>query len=576
MVNFSEIGDEPDYFPYLEYLGVSDGIQKEKGFRAKVKEQSAKRFPRQNGIKTSNSFRSSAPPQVVQSFEGQRSSVGVPMDNHVAVSNGNKVVSVANFNIAIYDDGQFESVRSLISFTRSLSLGGFRFDPRVIYDPQQDRFIIVMLNGTERDHTNVIVAFSQTNDPGGDWNLYIIDGNPFDQTIFSDYPMLSLTEDHLYLTLNAVDDELSWQEGFVETYIWEIDKFEGFAGDSLKPNLITGIEFGGKPLRNLCPVTKGDQNLLTDQYFLSNRNFDIQNDTFFLVHLAEGNLSVQHMISDINYGVPPNAQQRNTFLQTNDARVLDAFVQDDHIQLVCNTIDTTTGLAVIFHGLIENVNSGANITGTIISDGANEFGYPDISYAGVISDDKVSLIVMSHVSKANNRFPGVSALSYDGAEFSEILSLHEGTSDVTRINGQVQRWGDYAGNQRIYNQPGVSWVNSSFGTTGGTYGVWMAQIARPDIQVHTTNARDNDEIQLWPNPAHRFIEVTFTPPTSDMVNLMIMDMGGQKVTDISSFAPKKDGEVRFGFDIQGINSGSYLLIGSQNGEVIFSQKFIRQ
>ena len=515
-INVGELETEDDYFPYIHYLGVPDGNGRAQYRLAEIKKEVEATFPKQRT--NTLELRGGAPPQILDTFAGIPGSLGIPLDNHLAVSNDGHVVAVANFNLVVYKDGELLKASSLIRLTRHLQLPAFRFDPRIIYDPVEDRFCLTMLHGTNRDQTDIIMAFSQTSDPTGDWNFYIVPGNPFNQTIFSDYPMLSLTPDHLYLTINAVDDELSWQEGFVETYIWQMDKFQGYAGDSLTPTLINEIKWNDKPIRNLCPITSGDENLPTTPYFLSNRNFDIQNDTVFLVKYENDEITVRPIIVDTPYGVPPNADQGSNDLQTNDARILDAFVQDGHVQFVGNCVNPDNGLAAFYHGIIEDIEQSNTATGQIITDGDNELGYPDISYAGTGPGDRHSLIVVSHV--ALDRFPGISVLEYNGLEHSPLQSLKEGSNYITRLGGQVERWGDYSGNQRIYNQPGVAWVNSSIGRISREYGIWIGHIARSDINVATKDVKDPVvDSKVWPNPAFEWATIEFTPPSRDDVRL---------------------------------------------------------
>ncbi|MDX1686259.1 MAG: hypothetical protein R3275_13565, partial [Saprospiraceae bacterium] len=188
-VNASD--SDQDLFPQIIYRGeVSDGMSSLRtDHLQKVKSRVQKRYPRKTGIKD-NSLRG-AGPKVLQSFEGIQGSLGIPLDNHLAVSNNGHVVTVANFHLVIYDDSaNISTAISLIQLTRDLRLPDFRYDPRIIYDTEEDRFILTMLHSSDRDRTLILVGFSETSDPNGNWHFYTIDGNPFDINIFSDYPMV--------------------------------------------------------------------------------------------------------------------------------------------------------------------------------------------------------------------------------------------------------------------------------------------------------------------------------------------------------------------------------------------------
>ena len=69
--------------------------------------------------------------------------------------------------------------------------------------------------------------------------------------------------------------------------------------------------------------------------------------------------AVTPLVSNIAHFMPPNAMQptyqTHGLLATNDARVLGAFLENDKIQFVHNTMDTATGHCAVYHGIISNV-----------------------------------------------------------------------------------------------------------------------------------------------------------------------------------------------------------------------------
>jgi hypothetical protein len=516
-------------------------------------------------------LRGSAGPQVLNGVRGLLGSLGIPLDNHLAVSNDGMVATVANFHLATYDkEGNYIKAVSLIQLTRDLALPDFRFDPRIIYDPSTDKFILVMLHSTDRDRNSIIVAFSETNDPNGNWHLYVLDGNPFDINIFSDYPMISITNDHLYITVNAVNVDSTWQAGFVESYIWELGKAEGHIGQSLITTMYNDVLYGNKPIRNLCPVTPGDENLLDVQYFLSNRNFDVENDTIFLIKFDNGQISTTVLKASMPYGVPPNAVQgQNSNLQTNDARILDAFLQDGHVQFVGNCVNPNNGFAVIYHGLIEDIEASSTAQGSVISYGDLELGYPDIAYVGTKTGDRQSIIVTSHVGEG--RFPGVSALEFDGTDFSELVTLHEGEGQITQIGGSLQRWGDYSGNQRKYNEPGVCWTVSSFGRNDREYGIWISELAESEVMVNNRNYHAQVESNLFPNPSFDWVTIDFDIPNVNHIKIEIASIDGKYKEEIVDLSPKRTGPASFKFSTSQLSSGNYIVSAVSSEGVLFTK-----
>ncbi|MFN3940317.1 MAG: hypothetical protein ACK4IY_07000, partial [Chitinophagales bacterium] len=176
-------------------------------------------------------------PEVLSAFEGNPMGVSVPNDNDLAISNDGIIISVINTSIYMFDQsGNTLKSLSLSSMADTLGLIGSKFDPKVMYDPVHDRFIIVFLNlvfGDEAANTHIIVAFSQTADPLADWNLYVLPGNPKDNDTWTDFPMMAITQSELFITGNLIIPGEPWQTGFSETLIWQMSLNRGYAGDTL-------------------------------------------------------------------------------------------------------------------------------------------------------------------------------------------------------------------------------------------------------------------------------------------------------------------------------------------------------
>ncbi|MDX5320707.1 MAG: hypothetical protein LPK45_06360, partial [Bacteroidota bacterium] len=143
-------------------------------------------------------FKTEAPaPALMQAFDGNVSA-GTPNDNDMCIGNNGFIISVVNSTLFVYDTtGKIRKTGSLAFFAKELGSLDRSFDPRVSYDPNHDRYIAVFLNGVLSTDNTPIVAFSQTNDPTGSWNFYQLPGNPFGDTSWSDYPIISISDKDL-------------------------------------------------------------------------------------------------------------------------------------------------------------------------------------------------------------------------------------------------------------------------------------------------------------------------------------------------------------------------------------------
>lgn len=580
-VNLSAI--EEDYHPVLTTRQAPNPSGKSyRDYLEALKQELDHRYVRQENYNLN--YRSQADaPLLLSGFEGNTFDGGVPLDNHLAVSNDGQIVSVVNNNVTVYDiEGRQLSRASLQAFTEVVGTkSNFKFDPRVIYDPDSDRFVLVMISGFECATSEVIMAFSATADATGSWHLYVMNGCPFDDGTFADYPMIALTKKEFFLTFNEVRENVSWQAGFVETLLVQINKSDGYAGNVLQMLLHQDLEFDGRKLRNLCPI-KGGSGLKGDNcYFLSNRNFDIQNDTFFLVEITgplnatdPAAITTRVLRSDIKYGVPPNAQQKLGTLATNDARVLDGFIENGQIQFVMNVIDTVLNMPAIYHGIIDDVAQAATIRGTILGNGKDAMSYPGIAYTGINETDRDAIIIMEHSSRIRNA--GWSAIYYEGQSiYSEIVTVKEGRDFIQVIEENPERWGDYVGIQRRYNHPGLVWAVATVGERTRRYSTWIAQLARPDVITSNSEISiPSIKLSAYPNPANDRVWIDFELPAGQRFTITLLDLYGRQIHRFFQEKPRKAGPHQFSFSTAPLSGGIYFLQVSVDRKPVYSKKLI--
>lgn len=426
---------------------------------------------------------------------------GIPLDNTLAISNDNYLICSINSKIYMHDlktgnDPKTADI-SVVSFENFASEDGVStdgpFDPKLVYDPVEDKFIITFLTGRVPSNSGLILAFSTTNNPTDPWHVYEIPGNPLNNGLWSDYPAIALTQDELFYTINLLVPGDDWKVSFSETVVWQIDKHSGYSGeDTLKSKLWGDISLDGRNLRNLAVVPGADGLKGPNMYFLSNRNFDIENDTTFLVEITDkidntSTLTITPLIAAQKYGLPPNGRQSNSNpndpedgFDTNDARVLGAFLSEEEIQFVGNSVNPSTGLAAIYHGIISNVSTDPKLRANIIGSNQLDYGYPNIAYTGNPGCTSSSVIGFDHTSPVD--FAGVSVVRYSRDSigndlYSERMTLKSGENYVDKHGGSYERWGDYFGIQRKYNEPGVVYTAGFFGTSQSSIsGTWFSEL----------------------------------------------------------------------------------------------------
>ncbi|MEH0557336.1 hypothetical protein [Streptomyces sp. B21-101] len=145
---------------------------------------------------------SSRPPASQQSLEGlnQGTLPDLPPDTHGAVGLRHFVEVTNGTGLGIFRKSDGVNVAT-VSFASFFGYTTTRiFDPRVVYDKQRNRWIVVAEAFPEPNTTvqNVFLAVSTTSDPTGSFFVYRMDVP--EGTDFFDYPQLGLNEDAVIIT----------------------------------------------------------------------------------------------------------------------------------------------------------------------------------------------------------------------------------------------------------------------------------------------------------------------------------------------------------------------------------------
>lgn len=580
-VNLSNLAEE-DW--EVNVLNIRQQPAPASDYGNKKEQLNVQRLLHQNSRGIYKSDRAVSPAPVVADNFLANPAQGTPNDNHIAISNEGKIVSVVNTNIRVYNESgtQLQS-KTLIGFA-GLGLGSSTSDPRVLYDPWEDRFIIHFFAGNASVTSKLIVAFSQTNNPAGNWNIYQLTGNYLNDTTWSDYPIVALNDKDFFMTYNHLKDGEDWKTGFRYSAIWQIDKTNGYAGDTLQFNYWHDIKYNGRPIWNVCVAQPSYSNPQPQTYFVSVRPGDLSNDTVFLHSISDsyesGNaqFSSQVLKTNLSYGLPPNGLQTDTqFLATNDARVLSAFTENDKVQYVQNTIDPTTSTASVYLGVISNVSATPSVSGQIISAPGVDYAYPSIAYMGNNEFDNRALITCSY--SAPDTFPGTVAFYRDAqGNVSDVTVVKNGLNTVDVMLDSVERWGDYTGIQRKFNEPNAAWLSGSFVYQTQVWRTWVAKIVNTDSSVVSSLSKPLQEsvtTEIFPNPATESFSIKFESNTGNFVFVNLMNASGQLVKEL--FADRvKAGTNIFSFKTAYLPTGIYYLQIFDKGSLLAQEKIIIQ
>jgi hypothetical protein len=491
-------------------------------------------------------------PEIDKNFNGFLGT-GTPNDNHIAVANDGKFISVMNTTIRVHNDtGKVIKSWSLQFFPNTnqkidnLPTLDRIYDPRVVYDPFEDRFIVLYMHGTTDKTSFIVVGFSSPSDPLKPWNVYMVTGNPVGDSVWSDYPIVSQSKEDLFFTVNLLGNGASWEEGFRESLIWQLRKSDGYEGIPLRKNVYTNIKHNGIIVRNICPAQNGPMPDGTDNYFVSVKSVSEKNDTVYIHKItntqASGIASHELLALKTNqyYGFPPNALQPDTGfryrLRTNDTRVLTAIRDGNHIQFMQNSMNFESKQAHLMHSHVyikepdyfSSFSWDAEIRSHLITDDTLEFGYPAMAFVSDRKGDPSTITTAVYTSI--NHMPGMGVIYQNRyGEYSEFLKIKEGQTRIAYfgIDPDMQRWGDYEGIQWKFNEPGVFYAVGSYGRNNAM----SSFISRIKISDSVWK-QPVEQVRIFPIPSNNgIVNIEWKGKTDETLQGVLTKISGSTVTN---------------------------------------------
>lgn len=529
----------------------------------------------------SNKTQASDAPVVLKSFAGQGYQFSAPNDNHLAVGSNGKLISVVNTNMTAYDtSGTVLVSSSLASFADTLGVLGYTFDPRVIYDPEADRFILTFLNGYLDSTSQIIIAFSKTPNPEGEWNFYLLNGNPLNNNTWSDYPAIGINQQELFLTYNTFTNGSTNNSGYTESTIWQIDKAKGYAGDTLLTHYYYDIKWAGDTLFNTMPVNGGITLYGPNMYFLNTNPFStIGTDSIYVLEItntiASGTATLQasSIQMGISYYEPIEAKQKNNHtLITNDARVQSAILENNTLHFALNSVDQSSQRPCVYYGRVTNFSGSKNPSALLLTD-TLDLAYGAIAHLNDSNNPDAVVVGCLHSSNTTNA--GQSAFYIDNSGLASARSLVKSGGGILNVlSGTQERWGDYTGCAPQYGEPGSVWYAGSYSSTNARNMTWLSKIrvGQPITGIEFVNTQIED-ISIYPVPAQERLSISFEMNQGSLIEILLLDLQGKIIkTVVKDYT--RSGNIECSIRTDALPSGMYLLqVRDMTGMILANRKF---
>jgi len=528
-------------------------------------------------------------PVIGTNFKGNELKTWTPTDNTVAVSNDGRIVSCINYGIEYYDTAGTAIVlnQTWDAFVNNASLNQAKFDPRVVYDNRHDRFIVVLLHGFSSSTSKLLVCFSKTNNPVDGWNIYQLSGNPYNDSTWTDYPTIGISDDDLFINGNRFGNapNYSWKE----TYIYQIGLTEGYAGNTLNygfwNNLYTP---DGKEGITCYPAADGQGRSLKDKmYFVS-----LMPDSGSKVYLfqIDGNLmSPNKSMSVTQYPIPAYEVCGNAFekdpttgnidsLYTASAWTQNAFSLNRTVHFTFSA-DILNGWCGLKYGRIWLDSNRADVVS--FGSPGTDLSYPAVASFGYDSNDHGAVI--AYLQSDSSMTPQCGVISVDHAlTWSSLQTVKTGDTVVNILyppnyGTSPERWGDYTGICRKFNSPiPQAWMAAAYGANTpprmASYGTWIAQLITGEspLPVAVAEVENTTQAMVYPNPVSDTFILEFYNPQTGRVSVKLYDINGRLVRTLFHDQLRVSHN-QLSFNKGMLPPGQYILQVDREGERLLTQ-----
>lgn len=568
---------EDDWDPYFKTVvkihepGIDsrkDQVRAEKAVAnaLKAKLEASGELWGENQNKTSASWA----PTLGTNFFGNSFGGGDPADNALAVSAGGMMISGNNSRFHSYDSTGTQM--SSQAFTQFSSAGGvntgFTYDPKCAYDANADRFAVCFLSGASPSNSKVIVAFSQTNDPSGSWNVYSIPGNVNSLGVWTDFVQIGFSEDEFFVTGNPFTSAGASRGAAV----WQIDKANGYAGTALNP-VLHYVANGF----SLHPVQGGSTLYGPKMYFLESTLSSASSVNLYeLTNTISGGGVLNSPVSfnmGTGYSIPPDATQRSVGikLKTNDTRVQSSYYENGRIEFVLNT--GSGGKAGIYHGtgvISPFLLSFSSFTAEVLTMPDYDIAYASIAYAGQQDASGFNHSYIGFNTTGPAHFPGIAAVYVDEQGYSPMVIVKEG---VSYINSADNRWGDYADIEERIGHPGEAWVVGTMGNSSNQQRTYIGQLLPPVPVAVAAPVENAAKLEVFPNPSTEKVVFEFPVDEAGEYKVFIRDMQGRTVKLLIENWLQK-GTAKLAFLTSHLPAGTYIVAVESDAKQLFTEKMV--
>jgi hypothetical protein len=367
-------------------------------------------------------------------------STSVPPDSDIAAGL-NDLIAVENSSFVIYNKSGVVQAGPIL-FDNFLSALGASdtFDPTVLYDEEENRFVM----GIE-DGANFFLMVSETSNPVGSWYLYKFDARFYGNEFF-DYPHIGIGDHAIFMGANMFGGSIP--SGF-EGRIYAMDKNAAYSGASMSwRSFSTGYDGGTPQPLHLTGFAQGSVPKPFNTHFFITDYYD--GETAWLWAwpdaLGSGTPYIAQTYSLFANGFPLNVPQLGGgLIQANDWRFR-SFEYRNGFAWITDTVSWNPPDASGTRNWVRMTRINLSAAGYpddirwLFGGGTGIHNiFPDIAVN--ICDDAV----IGYGRSGSTVYPGLRAVGITHTDDVNFLAIKDGEVNYSAYDGSPYRWGDYSG-----------------------------------------------------------------------------------------------------------------------------------
>jgi hypothetical protein len=164
--------------------------------------------------------------------------------------------------------------------------------------------------------------------------------------------------------------------------------------------------------------------------------------------------------------------------------------------------------------------------------------------------------------------------------------VKEGKAPIDVLSGNLDRWGDYFGIQRVYNNPCKVWMSGMYGEINEN-GSWISKVSVSDTCrtpeppiIFEPPFVDPDTTFVDGNISYNFsndmdfIYFDFIINETQVLVVELFDIKGSLIKELYN-DKVNSGENRISINSYYMNSGMYFIRIRNNNDVLFTEKIIK-